>query len=117
MRILITGAAGFIGFNFAQYLLKNSNHQIIGLDNLNNYYSIKVKKNRLKKLKKYKKLNFIKLDLKDKNKLKKIFKFNFDAVYHFAAQAGVRYSLVNPRAYLDSNLVGFFNLIENIKKK
>ena len=116
MRILITGAAGFIGFNFSQYLLKNSNHQIIGLDNLNNYYSIKVKKNRLKKLKKYKKFKFIKLDLKDKNKLKKIFKFNFDAVYHFAAQAGVRYSLVNPRAYIDSNLVGFFNLIENIKK-
>ena len=84
---------------------------------MNNYYSVKVKKNRLKNLEKFKKFKFIKCDLKDEKKLKNIFVNNFDAVYHFAAQAGVRYSLVNPRAYIDSNLVGFFNLIENIKKK
>jgi len=116
MKILITGSAGFIGYNFAKFLLKNTNHSLIGLDNLNNYYPVKIKKERLKVLNKFKKFKFFKLDLKDKDKLEKIFKLKINIVYHFAAQAGVRYSLVNPRAYVESNLDGFFNLIENIKK-
>ena len=115
MKILITGVAGFIGYNFAKFLLKITNYKIIGADNLNNYYSIKVKKARLKELKKFKNFNFKKVDLKDKKNLKKIFKLKIDVVYHFAAQAGVRYSLINPRAYIESNLNGFFNLIEIIK--
>ncbi len=115
MKILITGSAGFIGYNFSKYLLNNSNHKIIGFDNLNNYYSVKIKKNRIKHLKKYKNFKFFKGDLKNKDNLKKIFKSKIDVVFHFAAQAGVRYSLQNPRAYLDSNMVGFFNIIENIQ--
>ena len=115
MNILITGTAGFIGFNFAKYLLENTNHKIIGVDNLNNYYSVKIKKGRLKELSRFRNFKFFKTDLKNKNQLKNIFKRNIIVVYHFAAQAGVRYSLKNPRAYIDSNLVGFFNILENIK--
>ena len=116
-KILITGSAGFIGYNFSKYLLNNSNHKIIGFDNLNNYYSVKIKKNRLKELNKYKNFKFFKIDLKDNKKVTKLFNKQIDAVYHLAAQAGVRYSLKNPRVYLDSNVQGFFNLIENIKIK
>ena len=115
MKILITGAAGFIGYNFTKYLLKYTNHSVIGLDNLNNYYSVKIKKERLKELNKFNNFKFFKLDLKNKSKLEKIFKSKINIVYHFAAQAGVRYSLINPRAYVESNLDGFFNLIENVK--
>ena len=116
MKILITGSAGFIGYNFAKFLLKNTKYKLIGLDNLNNYYPVKIKKKRLKVLKKYNNFKFFKIDLNDKNKLEKIFKLKINIVYHFAAQAGVRYSLKKPRAYVESNLDGFFNLIENIKK-
>jgi len=115
MKILITGVAGFIGFSFAKYLLKNTKYQIIGIDNLNDYYSVKIKRERLKNLSKFKKFKFFKVDLNDKKQVNKIFLKKISIVYHFAAQAGVRYSLKNPRAYIDSNIVGFFNVIENIK--
>ena len=116
MKILITGSAGFIGYNFCKFLLSNTNHQVYSIDNINNYYSQKLKKARLKDLKKYKNFKFYKLDLCNKKKLEKVFKLKFNCVYHFAAQAGVRYSLINPRSYINSNIIGFFNLIELIKK-
>jgi UDP-glucuronate 4-epimerase len=117
MKILVTGAAGFIGFNLSEYLLKNTNINIIGIDNLNNYYDVNLKKKRIKLLKKNKKFNFFKIDLTDQKKLSKIFKkYKFDFVFNLAAQAGVRYSIDHPRKYLDANIVGFFNIIENCKK-
>ena len=117
MKVLITGAAGFIGFNFCDYLLKKNKINIIGIDNLNNYYDVNLKKKRIKLLKKNKKFKFLKIDLTDQKKLDKIFqKYRFDFVFNFAAQAGVRYSIDHPRKYLDANIVGFFNIIENCKK-
>ena len=114
MTILITGAAGFIGNNFCiDFANKYKNTKIITIDNINNYYSKKIKFNRLKRLKKYKNIKFFKIDLKNKSNLKKIFKkYKFNEVYNFAAQAGVRYSEKNPHAYIDSNITGFLNLIE-----
>ena len=117
MKVLITGSAGFIGFNFSEYLLKK-NYYVIGIDNINDYYSQKLKKDRLKILKKFKNIKFYKIDLIDRIKIKKIFlKNKFDFVFHFAAQAGVRYSVDNPNAYIDSNIVGFYNILEMVKKK
>ena len=114
---LITGVAGFIGFSLAINLLKKKN-KIIGLDNLNNYYDINLKKNRLKILKKFKNFNFIKVDLIDFKLLSNIFKKkNFSHVFHLAAQAGVRYSLEAPREYINSNILGFYNILELSKKK
>jgi len=112
--ILITGVAGFIGFSVAQKLLK-LNWKVYGVDNLNNYYSVSLKKKRITQLKKIsnKKFFFLKSDIKNKNSLEKIFKKKkFDIVVHLAAQAGVRYSLVNPKSYIETNLVGFFNIID-----
>ncbi len=117
MKILITGSAGFIGYNFSKYLLDNTNYKIIGIDNINNYYSTKIKKKRLQGLKRYKKFKFYKIDIKNKEKLKKSFTSKINAVFHFAAQAGVRYSLINPRSYIESNTLGFFNMIEMAKEK
>jgi len=117
MKILITGVAGFIGFSFCNYLLKKKNINIIGLDNLNDYYDVNLKKKRLKILSNKKNFKFYKNDLNETNKINLIFKKNrFDFVFNFAAQAGVRYSINHPRKYIDSNIVGFFNLIENCKK-
>ena len=115
MKILITGAVGFIGYNYSKYLLKNTNYKIFGVDNLNDYYPVKIKKKRLKELKKFKNFNFSKIDIKNKNQVEKIFKKNFNTVFHFAAQAGVRYSLENPHAYINSNIVGFLNILEGCK--
>ena len=116
-KILITGAAGFIGFSLCKKLLENSNYEIFGLDNLNSYYSLKLKKERLKILKKYCKFKFYKIDLIDKKKLEKLFKKKyFDLIYNFAAQAGVRYSFENPESYCDSNIYGFNNLLSLVKK-
>ena len=110
MRILITGCAGFIGFHLTKKL--SISHKLIGIDNLNSYYDVYLKKNRLKILKKLKNFNFIKLDIKNKNKINEIFiKNKIDIVIHLASQAGVRYSIANPRAYLETNIDGFFNLI------
>ncbi len=117
-KILITGAAGFIGFSFCEKLLEKKNVQIIGIDNFNAYYSLKLKKKRIRILKNNKNFKFLKIDLFfDKKKLNNIFKkYKFDIVYNFAAQAGVRYSYENPHSYCDSNIIGFNNIIECIKK-
>ena len=115
MKILITGIAGFIGFNFAKFLLEKK-YKIIGIDNLNDYYDINLKKRRLKQLFNSKNFKFYKVDLVEKKKIKEIFKNNnIDFIFHFAAQAGVRYSIDHPAKYIDSNILGFYNLIENIK--
>ena len=117
MKILITGSAGFIGFNLCHLLLKNDNFKITGIDNFNDYYDVSLKKKRNNLLKKYKNFELIKTDIKNKIKLEKIFKNKkFDFVFHFAAQAGVRYSIDHPRKYIESNLLGFYNIIENVKK-
>ena len=111
MRVLVTGSAGFIGFHLCKYLLKKE-YSVYGLDNLNNYYDLNLKKNRLKILKTFKNFKFIKVDLSQKKKLySKLKNQNFDVVINLAAQAGVRYSLKHPEEYLKSNLIGFCNLI------
>tara|TARA_B100000963_G_C22636737_1_gene678016 strand:- start:3642 stop:4613 length:972 start_codon:yes stop_codon:yes gene_type:complete len=115
LKILITGVAGFIGFRLAEKLLKKG-HFVIGLDNLNNYYSVKLKIERLKILEDYKLFNFKKINLNNKqsiNYLKKIKKI--DVIYHFAAQAGVRYTLSNPEKYFNDNIISFINLLELVK--
>mgnify|MGYP001191115586 FL=1 len=115
MKILITGVAGFIGFNFAKYLL-NKNFTIYGIDNFDDYYSIKFKILRLKELKKKDNFFFKKVDITKKNDLKKYFKKkNFYLIFHFAAQAGVRYSLINPKKYIKVNKEGFENIVKNSK--
>ena len=117
MKVLITGAAGFIGFNFSNFLLKKTNIKVIGIDNLNNYYNVNLKKKRLNILKKNKNFQFYKLDLTKTIKIQNIFKKNnFHFVFNFAAQAGVRYSINHPRKYIDANILGFFNIIENCNK-
>ena len=115
MKILITGSAGFIGFHTAKFFL-NKGHHVVGVDNINHYYDIKLKIARNNELKKFKNYSFKKVDITSTNKIKKIFlKNKFNLVIHLAAQAGVRYSLVNPRSYIETNLIGFFNIIENCK--
>ena len=118
MKILITGSAGFIGFSYANYLCKNyKNIQVVGIDNINTYYSKKYKTKRLNYLKKYSNFTFKKLDLNNSKSLDLIFKkFKFDIVYNFAAQAGVRFSILEPKKYIDSNVVGYFNILELVKK-
>ncbi len=112
MKILVTGAAGFIGFHLSKRLLDQS-CEIIGIDNLNDYYAPGLKHSRLEILKKYDKFRFEKVDLKDKESVDKIFEtHNPTYVVNLAAQAGVRYSIENPYAYVDSNLVGFMNILE-----
>ena len=117
MKILITGCAGFIGFSLSNMMLKK-NIYIVGIDNLNNYYDRNLKLNRLKILKKFKNFKFIKADIRkiDKN-FNKILNIKFDYLYHFAAQPGVRYSLKNPKLYFDTNVNGFFNVINTVKKE
>lgn len=112
MKVLITGCAGFIGFHLCLKLL-NKNNSVIGLDTLNNYYSKSLKLNRLKILQRNKKFSFKKIDISNFNSLKKVFKKNnFDLVINLAAYAGVEYSLINPSAYIKTNEMGFFNLLE-----
>ena len=118
MQILITGCAGFIGFNLARYLLKNKKIKIIGFDNLNNYYSQSLKKNRIKVLKKYKNFSFYKIDLKNKKKLNLQLKNkNISVLIHLAAQAGVRYSLIKPEEFVDNNILAFYNIIDFANKR
>ena len=115
-KIFISGVAGFIGFSLARELLKKK-FIVLGIDNINGYYSIKLKNDRLKILKGYKNFHFLKCDLNSFEKLRNIFKKNkFDIAFNFAAQAGVRYSLQNPRSYINSNLNGFFNFLECCKE-
>ena len=112
MNILITGCAGFIGFHLSAALLKK-NINVHGVDNINHYYSPKLKKLRLSLLKKEKRFKFSKIDISDYKKLEKIFKKQkFDIIINLAAQAGVRYSIINPREYIHSNILGFFNILE-----
>lgn len=115
-KIIITGSAGFIGFHLALKLLKKKKY-IIGIDNLNKYYNPKLKQQRLKILNRFKNFKFIKSDIRNYKKLNIIFKkFRPDCVVNLAAQAGVRYSIQNPREYLNTNIVGFFNIMELSKK-
>ena len=113
---LVTGCAGFIGFHISKKILENGNI-VYGIDNINSYYDIKLKNNRIKILKKYKNFHFYKIDLKNKKKLNNFFltkRYSF-YIFHFAAQAGVRYSLKKPSEYVSSNIIGSFNLLECIK--
>ncbi len=112
---LITGVAGFIGMHFAKKMLEEGN-KVIGVDNLNKYYDPKLKKSRLKILVKYKNFKFIKADLKSSNSYKKIKKFNISHIVHLAGQAGVRYSIKNPAAYVNDNILSFVNLLETFKE-
>ena len=115
--ILVTGSAGFIGFHVVMKLIKN-NQKVIGIDNLNSYYDVKLKNARNNQLLKLKNKNFkfYKLDIKNNKDLTKLFKkYKFTKVIHLAAQAGIRYSLKNPRQYLNSNMVGFFNILNLCK--
>ena len=115
MNILITGAAGFIGFSLSNHLSKKN--KIYGIDNFDNYYSINLKKKRIKFLKKKKNFFFNKIDIVNKKKLSNFFKKKkIDIIIHLAAQAGVRYSLKNPEKYVDVNIIGFFNILEEAKK-
>lgn len=127
MKILVTGVAGFIGFHMARSLV-NEEHNIIGIDNINSYYDVRLKYARLEELgideneiipgeyiqsKNFDSFRFIKMDLNDRDRLYRLFdEENFSYVIHLAAQAGVRYSLQNPFAYIDSNISGFMNLLE-----
>lgn len=110
--ILITGAAGFIGFHLAKILL-DEQYEIIGFDNINNYYDVSLKYARLEILNNYKNFKFIQADLADENSVNNVFKtYKPDIAVNLAAQAGVRYSIENPKAYIDSNIIGFFNVLE-----
>ncbi len=116
MKILITGSSGFIGFHLSKKLL-DKGHKVYGYDSMNNYYDVKLKKARYNILKKYKNFSFSKNKLENKNSLEKVFKkFKPKIVIHLAAQAGVRYSIEKPRVYLDSNIIGSYNIIEVSKK-
>ena len=118
MNILITGAAGFIGFHIVDELAKFKNTKIFGIDNMNNYYDPKLKKDRLRILKKINNFHYKKIDITNKKKVNNYIKEKkINAVIHLAAQAGVRYSISNPESYFESNLKGFFNILEAIKKK
>lgn len=130
MKILVTGTAGFIGFHLAKELIERGD-EVVGLDNINDYYDVNLKYGRLKELgiaqedieekkitvsTRFPKHKFIRLDLADKEGMSKLFEIEkFDAVCHLAAQAGVRYSLENPHAYIDSNIVGFLNILEGCR--
>ena len=111
-RVLVTGAAGFIGYHLCWRLLQNGCH-VVGIDNLNPYYDVRLKKARIERLTPFGNFSFLKTDLSDKGSLENIFEnAQFDVVVNLAAQAGVRYSLKNPQAYVDANIVGFVNILE-----
>ena len=115
MKYLITGTAGFIGFSLAKNLLEDD-HEIVGIDNINNYYDVNLKKARLNILKKYKNFDNNIINLEDEKKLDEVFKNNnFSQVINLAAQAGVSYSFHNPQAYISSNIEGFVNILEKCK--
>ena len=116
-NVVVTGCCGFIGFSLSQKLLNNKNIKVIGLDIINDYYDVNLKQQRLKLLKQNKNFQFKKVDIKNYNLLKKIFhKDKIDIIYNFAAQAGVQYSIKNPKKYMDSNCMGFFNILELARK-
>lgn len=111
-KILVTGGAGFIGFHLSKRLLEDG-YDVVGYDNINDYYDVSLKYARLEILEKYANCTFVKGDLADKDAVNKLFAdYKFDIVVNLGAQAGVRYSIENPQAYIDSNIVGFFNILE-----
>src|SRR6201999_619387 len=113
--ILVTGAAGFIGFHIARRLLEKG-RTVVGVDNINDYYDPKLKEARLAELARLPGFTFVKLDLADREKVAALFaEYQFPFVVHLAAQAGVRYSLTNPNAYIDSNIQGFMNILEGCR--
>ncbi len=115
MKVLVSGAAGFIGFHLAKYLLARGD-EVVGLDNMNDYYDVSLKEARLAQLTGQKSFRFIKMDLADREGMAELFrKERFEKVVNLAAQAGVRYSLTNPHAYIDSNLEGFINVLEGCR--
>src|SRR5690554_212513 len=115
MKVLVTGAAGFIGMHVSEVLLARGD-EVLGLDNLNDYYDPKLKEARLARLAAHAKFRFVRMDVGDRDGMERLFaEEGFDRVVHLAAQAGVRYSLQNPHAYVDSNLVGFMNILEGCR--
>src|SRR5687768_17395351 len=115
MKVLVTGSAGFIGFHTSQLLLARGD-EVVGLDNLNDYYDVSLKQARLDILKRHAQFKFVKLDLADREGIAKLFaQEKFQRVINLAAQAGVRYSIQNPLAYIDSNVVGFANILEGCR--
>lgn len=115
MKILVTGAAGFIGFHTSKKLLDRGD-EVVGIDNLNDYYDVSLKQDRLKQLTEYSTFEFLRLDLADREGIEALFQAHqFDRVINLAAQAGVRYSIENPRTYIDSNIVGFLNILEGCR--
>ncbi len=114
IKILVTGCAGFIGFHLAKSLSECGKYEVIGIDNLNNYYDVKLKKERLSILAKYKNnFSFYKIDITNKKKLNNLYKSKkFKYVIHLAAQAGVRHSISNPETYVENNINGFFNIMD-----
>ncbi len=115
MKILVTGAAGFIGHYVSLCLLERGD-EVVGLDNLNDYYDVNLKMARLDKLKNLQGFTFEKLDIADRDGMKQLFaRYQFDSIINLAAQAGVRYSLTHPEAYIDANVVGFCNILEGAR--
>ncbi len=115
MKFLVTGAAGFIGFHVSERLLA-AGYQVIGIDNLNDYYDVNLKLARLDLLKKHPAFRFDKMDLADREAMASLFaREQFQRVIHLGAQAGVRYSIDNPHAYADSNLIGHLNVLEGCR--
>jgi UDP-glucuronate 4-epimerase len=115
MKILVTGAAGFIGMHVAKRLLQQG-HEVVGLDNLNDYYDIRLKQDRLNQLINFPEFRFIKMDIANQNEVATLFAVEkFQRVVNLAAQPGVRYSMQNPHAYINSNIVGFMNILEGCR--
>src|SRR5262249_17520494 len=116
MTILVTGAAGFIGFHLARRLLQQE-QSVVGLDNVNDYYDVSLKQARLSELDKLPGFRYVRIDIAERDELDKLFAASkFDVVLHLAAQAGVRYSVVNPHAYIRSNIDGFANILESCRR-
>ena len=115
MKILVTGAAGFIGSSLAIRLLERGD-EVVGIDNLNDYYDVNLKLARLERLRDYSQFKFLKLEISDRAAMEALFiREKFQRVMHLAAQAGVRYSITNPHAYIDSNIIGFMNILEGCR--
>ncbi len=115
-KVLVTGAAGFIGFHLSERLTKLGN-EVIGLDNLNDYYDVNLKIDRLRQMEGRGNFRFLRLDLADRNSMSELFsRERFDVVVNLAAQAGVRYSLINPHAYIENNISGFLNILEGCRR-